>query len=95
MWRRFAVGLGRFPAGRYISDVHMGGAQTPQVRAFRVLLSAFVRGRVHLHFENPGETVAALRAAGFERAEVRRAADIVEGGRAGSGLAHILEASTR
>jgi O-methyltransferase involved in polyketide biosynthesis len=95
MWRRFAEGLGGFPTGRYISDVHMGGAQTPQVRAFRVLLSAFVRGRVYLHFEDPGEAVAALRDAGFEKAEVGRAGDIVEGGRAGSGLAHILEASTR
>jgi O-methyltransferase involved in polyketide biosynthesis len=95
MWRRFATGLGRFSTGRYISDVHMGGAQTPQVRVFRVLLSAFVRGRVYLHFGEAAEAEAALRGAGFANAEVRRAADVVEGGRAGSGLAHILEASTR
>jgi O-methyltransferase involved in polyketide biosynthesis len=96
MWRRFATALGRFPAGRYISDVHMGGAQTPQVRAFRVALSAFVRGRVYLHFHNAAEAEAALRDAGFANAEVRRAADLVEGSRdAGGRLAHILEASTR
>lgn len=96
MWRRFALALARFPTGRYISDVHMGGAQTPQVRAFRVLLSAFVRGRVYLHFSDAAEAEAALRDAGFAEAEVRRAADIADPGRdAGQRLAHILEASTR
>jgi O-methyltransferase involved in polyketide biosynthesis len=96
MWRRFATGLGRFSTGRYISDVHMGGAVTPAVRAFRVLLSGFVRGRVYLHFEGPDEAVAGLRDAGFAQAEVRPAGDIGEvAGGPNSRLAHILEASTR
>jgi O-methyltransferase involved in polyketide biosynthesis len=96
MWRRFATGLGRFSTGRYISDVHMGGAVTPAVRAFRVLLSGFVRGRVYLHFEGPDEAVAGLRDAGFAQAEVRPAGDIGEvAGEPNSRLAHILEASTR
>jgi O-methyltransferase involved in polyketide biosynthesis len=96
MWRRFATGLGRFSTGRYISDVHMGGAVTPPVRVFRVLLSGFVRGRVYLHFGDPDEAVAALHDAGFGQAEVRRAGDIVNGaGGRNSRLAHILEASTR
>jgi O-methyltransferase involved in polyketide biosynthesis len=95
MWRRFATGLGRFSTGRYISDVHMGGAVTPPVRAFRLLLSGFVRGRVYLHFDSPAEAVEALRDAGFGSAEVRRAAEITGADRGGSGLAHILEASTR
>jgi hypothetical protein len=61
-----------------------------------VLLSAFVRGRVYLHFSNAAEAEAALRDAGFAQAEVRHAADIAQGGRdAGERLAHILEASTR
>jgi O-methyltransferase involved in polyketide biosynthesis len=96
VWRRFAAGLGSFSTGRYISDVHMGGAVTPPVRVFRVLLSGFVRGRVYLHFGDPDEAVAALREAGFAQAEVRPAGDIGEGA-AGpiSRLAHILEASTR
>ncbi len=95
MWRRFATGLGRFSAGRYISDVHMGGAVTPPVRVFRVLLSGFVRGRVYLHFDGPEDAVAALRDAGFAGAALRGAAEIVGADRGGSGLAHILEASTR
>jgi O-methyltransferase involved in polyketide biosynthesis len=96
MWRRFATGLARFSTGRYISDVHMGGAVTPPVRLFRMLLSGFVRGRVYLHFGDPHEAVAALRTAGFAQAEVRPAADITAAaGKPDSQLAHILEASTR
>jgi O-methyltransferase involved in polyketide biosynthesis len=95
MWRRFATGLGRFSTGRYISDMHMGGAVTPPVRAFRVLLSGFVRGRVYLHFDGPEDAVAALRDAGFAGSDVRGASELVGADRSGSRLAHILEASTR
>jgi O-methyltransferase involved in polyketide biosynthesis len=77
LWRRFARALERFPAGRYISDLHLGGVQTTQVRAFRVFLSAFVRGRVHLHFSDAGQAEAALKAAGFASARVRRAVEVV------------------
>jgi hypothetical protein len=70
-------------------------AVTPQVRAFRVALSAFVRGRVYLHFSDAPEAEQALRAAGFTAAEVRRAVDLIGRGQSrGSRLANILEAST-
>jgi O-methyltransferase involved in polyketide biosynthesis len=95
LWRRFATVLGGFPGGRYLSDLHVGGAQTPAVRAFRVLLSAFVRGRVYLHFQSAEEACRALREAGFASAEVRPAAEVTREVRdPGSRLAHILEAST-
>ncbi len=95
VWRRFAHTLHGFAGGRYISDLHLGDVQTAAIRAFRVLLSAFVRGRVHLHFSSVAEAEAALRAAGFDSAEVRRASDLVPDSRGpGSGLVHILEAST-
>ena len=96
IWRRLARTLSRFPDGRYISDLHLGGSVTPQVRAFRLLLSAFVRGRVYLHFADTREAEAALAAAGFAAADVRPAVDVIgaaadqaRGGR----LANILEAS--
>jgi O-methyltransferase involved in polyketide biosynthesis len=106
VWRRFAGVLGGFAGGRYISDLHLGGIQTAPVRAFRVVLGAFVRGRVYLHFSDAQEAEVAVRAAGFEVAEVRRAVDVLRsgGGAGDSGaavqdpgerLAHILEASTR
>ena len=96
LWSRFASSLGAFPHGRYISDLHLGGAVTPQVKAFRLMLSAFVRGRVYLHFDDGAEAEAALRAAGFASARITRARDVIDSGRdAGARLAHILEASTR
>jgi O-methyltransferase involved in polyketide biosynthesis len=96
IWRRLARVLSRFPDGRYISDLHLGGSLTPQVRVFRLLLSAFVRGRVYLHFSDAREAEAALAAAGFASAEVRPALDAVragEGHARGGRLANILEAS--
>jgi len=95
LWRRFARTLDGFAAGRYISDLHLGGALTPQVRAFRLLLSAFVRGRVYLHFSDAREAEDALLAAGFRDAHVRPAVEVTGGDRGrGSQLANILEAST-
>lgn len=95
IWRRFARTASGFAAGRYISDLHLAGAATPQVRAFRLALSAFVRGRVYLHFDDAREAEAALQAAGFATARVRRAVDVIgSGGGRGSRLANILEAST-
>ncbi|MBV8430947.1 MAG: class I SAM-dependent methyltransferase [Solirubrobacterales bacterium] len=96
IWGRFAGVLEGFRTGRYISDIHIGAVQDATIRAFRVLLSVFVRGRVHLHFDSPGEVVEALRDAGFASARVQLAADLGSGESADSAsrLAHILEAWT-
>jgi O-methyltransferase involved in polyketide biosynthesis len=95
IWRRCATILSGFSVGRYISDVHLSSLQTLEVRAFRVLLSAFVRGRVYLHFRDPGEVVDALTEAGFAHAEVRPAFTLAGmTGQPGTRLAYILEAST-
>ena len=95
LWRRIAVTLERFPAGRYVSDIHLRSVQGPVVRAFRVALSAFVRGGVYLHFDDAADAQRRLRSAGFSGGVVRPAAEIVpvsddRGGR----MVHILEAST-
>jgi len=94
LWRRIAATLQTFPAGLYLSDLHLGSSQTPAVRFFRQLLGAFVRGRVYLHFDGAGEAEAALRDAGFARAAVRRAGTVIElpGGEQRA-MEHILEAS--
>ena len=109
LWREIARTLSAFPDGLYLSDLHLGAVQDLPIRAFRLLLSVFVRGNVHLHFETVPEAVQALRDAGFERAHVRRAMDVLGGSgdrggsrhRGGSGprggggqLVHIIEAST-
>jgi O-methyltransferase involved in polyketide biosynthesis len=96
LWRRFATVLAGFQGGRYLSDLHLAGQQTAYVRGFRLLLSAFVRGRVYLHFTTTREAMATLKEAGFAVAEVRAAAAVLEEGQdAGARLAHIIEASTR
>jgi O-methyltransferase involved in polyketide biosynthesis len=94
MWRRFADLLGGFEANAYVCELHMGDiAAGPTARAFRLGLSAFVRGRVHLHFENERAAEAAARSAGFTDAVVTRA-DRVPGGRTGKGaqLVHVMRA---
>jgi O-methyltransferase involved in polyketide biosynthesis len=96
IWRRCADTLGGFAAGRYLSDIHLGDLATAPVRAFRLLLSAFVRGGVYLHFSGAQQAEEALVAAGFATAQVRRAVDVVgQADGSGSRLANILEASTR
>ena len=96
IWARFAGVLEGFSAGRYISDIHIGAVQDTTVRAFRVLLSIFVLGRVHLHFDSPGEVVDALGQAGFAGAQVKLAAELAgqPASDYASRLAHILEART-
>jgi O-methyltransferase involved in polyketide biosynthesis len=87
MWRAFASTLtDRFPSGVYLSDLHLGEFQDLLIRAFRLALSAFVRGAVHLHFDDAEEARAELLACGFASATVLPAA--------GERLVHILEAST-
>ena len=91
LWRRIAVFLHGFPQGLYVSDLHLGGTPAPEVRIFRLLLSAFVRGGVYLHFADVAAAEAALRDAGFASARVVPAGPLG----AGRGMtAHILEAST-
>lgn len=97
LWRRLARMLSVFPAGLYLSDLHLGSVQDLQIRAFRVLLSAFVRGSVHLHFDTAQDAVSLLHSAGFGEVEVCRAEDLLEAGSrrgGGSQLVHIIEAST-
>jgi len=96
MWSRFAATLSGFPSSCYISDLHLGSVANPAVHAFRVALSAFVRGRVYLHFDDAADAEARLRECGFATASVRPAGQLVTlPGDPGSTLAHILEASTR
>jgi O-methyltransferase involved in polyketide biosynthesis len=93
VWRRFARALGRFLSGRYISDIQLEIGMTPEARAFRVLLGAFVRGQVHIHFKAAADVDAALLAAGFSTASTRPASQLLGVERANPSRTHILEAS--
>ncbi len=66
MWSRFGAALRRFSRGLYLSDLILrDGSHGPIVTAFQWLLSAFVRGRVHLHFESSEQAEDALTTAGL------------------------------
>jgi O-methyltransferase involved in polyketide biosynthesis len=96
VWARFAGTLSEFRAGRYIAELHVKAIQTPVIRAFRVVLGAFVRGRVYLHFDNEDEARSALLEAGFTAVAVLEATALAPeaAASAGSRLVHIIEAST-
>ena len=66
MWRRFATVLRRFPRSLYLSDLMLGDDNRgPVSTGFSWLLSAFVRGRVHMQFATAEHTEGALEAAGL------------------------------
>jgi O-methyltransferase involved in polyketide biosynthesis len=95
VWKKFSSVLSEFTAGRYIAELHLRTIQTAQIRAFRLVLQAFVRGRVYLHFDSEQSAREALLSDGFRSVAIERATDLaprVEG--TGSRLAHIIEAST-
>jgi O-methyltransferase involved in polyketide biosynthesis len=98
LWRRVAATLAGFPAGLYLSDLHLE-AENPGVatRGFIVMLSMFVRGRVAIHFADQGEAAKALREAGFADAALRSPLEIAE--RIGvkprdARAVHVIEART-
>lgn len=99
MWGRFAATLQRFPSGLYLSDLHTAGDNRGLgVSAFMSLLSTFVRGRVHLHFESARTAEDALRAAGFDQAAVETpdAVAAADGGidRRGASMVRVVCART-
>jgi O-methyltransferase involved in polyketide biosynthesis len=98
MWQRFAEVIRRFPDGCYLSDLHVrGDSHRTPVRVFMAGLSAFVRGRVHLHFGTAAEAGAALRACGFDHAALHRPTDfpaVIGGAQNRSArLVRVIEAS--
>jgi O-methyltransferase involved in polyketide biosynthesis len=65
MWSRFGKALRRFPSSLYLSDLMLDQHQGPLVRGFSYLVSAFVRGKVHLHFSSIDDAERALLDSGL------------------------------
>jgi O-methyltransferase involved in polyketide biosynthesis len=66
MWKRFATALREFPASLYLSDLILKqGNDGPFVTGFSWLLSAFVRGKTHLHFDGVDDAERALAECGM------------------------------
>jgi len=98
LWARLATALGRFDRGAYLSDLRLarpGRGMTE--RAFDLLLSAFVRGKVHAYRGDEASAATALRAAGFGAVKLHRgddhpaAADLR--GDPGAGVICVIEAT--
>jgi len=76
LWARIATTLNGFEHGIYLSDLHLGEETAgPATRAFMSMLSAFVRGRVHLHHADATAALDALQAAGFSQATLHKPQD--------------------
>jgi O-methyltransferase involved in polyketide biosynthesis len=98
MWERFSRALGRFSHGLYLTDIVLGDAGGPLVDAFRVLLGALVRGRLHLHYADASAVEAALHGAGFDAIALDPRAfalELPELELAGAGRVKIVEAKPR
>lgn len=99
MWSRFAATLARFAHGLYLSDLHLAADNGGLMVGSAVkLLSTFVRGAVHLHFDSVDSAQAALREAGFARADlIQPAAQPGRGGAidaAGARMVRVVIAQT-
>lgn len=99
MWARFARTLQRFPRGLYLSDLHLAADNGGVLVGSAVkLLSTFVRGAVHLHFDGAEAARAALTEAGFTRADlIQPAAQPGRGGAvdtAGARMVRVVVAET-
>lgn len=75
LWRRTARELRHFPSGRYWSDLHLASRTGRVDRVFTTALGTFVRGGVHLHFEDAPRARGALLAAGFQDATLHAPRD--------------------
>jgi O-methyltransferase involved in polyketide biosynthesis len=98
LWARLARVLRPFSKGVYLADLRFARADSgaPE-RLFELVLSAFVRGRIHPYRGDEASGEAALRKAGFEQVQLHRGAEHPAAAEAredpGAGLLCILEAA--
>jgi O-methyltransferase involved in polyketide biosynthesis len=97
LWARLARMLRPFATGAYLADLRVGSPGLSE-RAGGLLLSAFVRGRVHAYPGTDAAAEGALRSAGFKQATLHRcdrhpaAAEVTQS--ASAGMLSIIEAVT-
>lgn len=73
LWARVAAALGAFPRGAYLADLRLARSNRGFAeQAFDVVLSTFVRGKVHAYRGGDRTAEAALRSAGFADARLHR-----------------------
>ncbi len=72
LWHRIGAVLRRFPTGAYFSDLYLADdvADSGAVRAFRLALGAFVRGKTHTQAKHQAEARRILGEAGFSNVQI-------------------------
>lgn len=80
VFSRIAAGLSRFPSGLFLSDLFLAGENNnPIAKAFEFCLGVFVRGSVHLYYDDENTVVSAMIESGFTYASAERAVDVLAG----------------
>jgi O-methyltransferase involved in polyketide biosynthesis len=97
VWRRIARALKPFSHGLYLSDIYMKREhRNVGVLLFGAVISAFVRGRMHVHFETPAQAVATMQNSGFRTAFAHETSSLPQlkdlAGQRGAERVRILEA---
>lgn len=99
VWARIAKNLKLFPHGVYLADAYLmrGNRSIPAI-IFGAVLSAFVRGRMHVHFKTSAHGIDVMRKAGFRSAALHEPRSLAEtrkiAARKGGDRVLILEATT-
>lgn len=99
VWARIAKNLNQFPHGLYLADAYLtrGNRSIPSI-ILGAVLSAFVRGRLHVHFKTKAHGIDVMRKAGFRSAALHEPRSLpatrkIAAGKGGDRVL-ILEAST-
>ncbi|HTJ45861.1 MAG TPA: class I SAM-dependent methyltransferase [Kofleriaceae bacterium] len=100
MWKRFAAALARFPHGLYLADLSIASESGgPLAAMFATMLGVFVRGKVHVHFQDAAHAESELVAAGFASATLHRpvdfTSDVGEVEESGASRVRIVEALSK
>jgi len=100
VWQRIARTLKNFPQGLYLADVYFV-QQNRGLAAiiFGSVIQAFVRGRLHIHFESAEHGVGLMRNAGFASASIHEIRSLPEtrdiGSQPGGERVRVLQAEVR
>jgi O-methyltransferase involved in polyketide biosynthesis len=99
VWQRIARNLKPFPRGLYLADVYFTQQNRGlAARVFGGVIQAFVRGRMHIHFESVEHGIGLMHDAGFQSAAIHEIRSLPEtrdiGSRSGGDRVRALEASS-
>jgi O-methyltransferase involved in polyketide biosynthesis len=79
VWSRIAKNMKLFPHGLYLADGYVrSGNRSVSALLFGAVLSTFVRGRMHIHFNNTAHAVEIMRKAGFRSAALHKTRNLPE-----------------